>query len=160
MSNGYVAVVVVEDGEGIIVPVYPVSSLSSLKAQVCGDSPESIRPAGISIQTRSIGGRNCLRRRICGCFVVLCLFCVIFPFCVSAGGMVTSISAITMIPTLSADTVSRVSVSGASAERNVGMGRVARSAASYVRGVEVGADGCVYLSLLGVFVSWVMLAVR
>lgn len=174
--------VVVEDEEGITVPVYPVSSLSSLSAQSCGDSSESIRPAGISMQTRSTGGRNCLRRRMCGCFLVLSFPGISsFPICatssllspsslpsppsfsflspVSVTGILevlvpalleVSISVITIIPTLSADTFSRVDVSSG---RKLGIGRVDRSAASYVRGVESGADGCVYLSLMEARVS-------
>lgn len=40
-------------------PTYPVSSFSSLTAASSAVSPASIRPAGISMMTLSIGGRYC-----------------------------------------------------------------------------------------------------
>lgn len=41
------------------VAMYPVSSLSSLMADVPASSPSSINPDGTSMVTLSIGGRNC-----------------------------------------------------------------------------------------------------
>lgn len=146
-----------EDEEDIIVPVYPVSSLSSRSAHVCGVSPASISPAGISMQTRSSGGLNWASRRMCGIAtggpVSSLSFEAVVAVDVENGVgfglgvvVVLGISAMTMMPTLSADTPSRSDP--VVFERRVGTGRVARSAASYSRGLESGAEGCVYLSLL------------
>lgn len=49
-----------------ISPTYPVSSFNSLSAHSSAVSPSSMRPAGTSMQTLSIGGRNCFWRRIRG----------------------------------------------------------------------------------------------
>ena len=46
-------------------PVYPVSSFNSLSAACSAVSPLSIKPAGSSIVSRSIGGRNCLTNSVC-----------------------------------------------------------------------------------------------
>ena len=48
------------------IPIYPVSSLNSLIALSSGLSPSSTRPAGTSITTLLIGGRNCFCNKSSG----------------------------------------------------------------------------------------------
>ena len=48
------------------IPTYPVSSLNSLTALSSACSPSSTRPAGTSITTLLIGGRNCFCKRSSG----------------------------------------------------------------------------------------------
>ena len=50
----------------ITTPVYPVSSINSLNAHSSAVSPSSINPAGTSMVTASMGGRNCFCRRMEG----------------------------------------------------------------------------------------------